>query len=75
MAASSEGDENNFEQLLDQCETLRRSNLQLREEILRLERENAELKKQNLNFNLEDNKSGPTSIHISSISNNSTTQK
>ena len=38
----------NYQDILDQCDSLRRSNLQLREEILRLERENAELKRQTL---------------------------
>ena len=36
----------NYQDILDHCDSLRRSNLQLREEIVRLERENAELKKQ-----------------------------
>lgn len=67
--------DSNYQDMMDQCDTLRRSNLQLREEVLRLERENAELKRENLNLkinnNCEDNKSGPTSIHISSISNHS----
>jgi hypothetical protein len=35
----------NYQDILDQCDSLRQSNLQLREEILRLERENAEIKK------------------------------
>ena len=38
----------NYQDILDQCDSLRRSNLQLREEILRLERENAEIKRQTL---------------------------
>ena len=58
-----------YQDVIDQCDSLRRSNLQLREEILRLERENAEFKKQNLIEKQEkyENISGPTSLHVSSI--------
>ena len=35
----------NYLDLMEQCDSLRRSNLQLREEILLLDRENNELKK------------------------------
>ena len=73
---AGENSENMNQDMLDQCDSLRRSNLQLREEILRLERENAEFKKQSLidKNNLKssehyENISGPTSIHVSSIDN------
>ena len=36
----------NYLDLMEQCDSLRRSNLQLREEILLLDRENNELKKE-----------------------------
>ena len=42
------GLEGQYHDLVDQCDSLRRSNLQLREEILRLEKENADLKRQTL---------------------------
>ena len=62
-----------YQDVIDQCDSLRRSNLQLREEILRLERENAEFKKQSLieKNSKYENISGPTSIHVSSIDNDS----
>mgnify|MGYP002050240776 FL=1 len=74
---AGENTENMNQDMIDQCDSLRRSNLQLREEILRLERENAEFKKQSLidknnkSHNVEhyENISGPTSIHVSSIDN------
>jgi len=74
---AGENTENMNQDMIDQCDSLRRSNLQLREEILRLEREIAEFKKQSLidknnkSHNVEhyENISGPTSIHVSSIDN------